>query len=33
MDIDEGIKNLAQLIATTTDPQVREEFEKNYKDY
>jgi hypothetical protein len=28
MDIDERIKNFAQLIATTTDPRVREEFEK-----
>jgi hypothetical protein len=28
MDNDERIKNLAQLIATTTDPRVREEYEK-----
>jgi hypothetical protein len=28
MDIEERIKNLAQLIATTTNPRVREELEK-----
>jgi hypothetical protein len=28
MDNDERIKNLAQLISSTTDPRIRDEYEK-----
>lgn len=28
MDFEERIKNLAQLIATTTDPRIRDKYEK-----